>query len=93
MTTPHNNTHQPAVDAPRPLKPARHSLRPILAAHRAELLTASALFLLAAALFALIQWATPGIVGNDGYYHIKICLLYTSPSPRDGLLSRMPSSA
>src|SRR5665647_434201 len=22
----------------------------------------------------------------------KICLLYTSPSPRDGLLSRMPSS-
>ena len=26
------------------------------------------------------------------YDHI-ICLLYTSPSPRDGLLSRMPSSA
>ena len=28
--------------------------------------------------------------------HLKdfyICLLYTSPSPRDGLLSRMPSSA
>ena len=24
------------------------------------------------------------------HYH---CLLYTSPSPRDGLLSRMPSSA
>ena len=24
------------------------------------------------------------------FYH---CLLYTSPSPRDGLLSRMPSSA
>ena len=24
---------------------------------------------------------------------IMICLLYTSPSPRDGLLSRMPSSA
>src|SRR5680860_137732 len=24
---------------------------------------------------------------------IYICLLYTSPSPRDGLLSRMPSSA
>ena len=22
-----------------------------------------------------------------------LCLLYTSPSPRDGLLSRMPSSA
>ena len=25
--------------------------------------------------------------------HPKGCLLYTSPSPRDGLLSRMPSSA
>jgi tellurite resistance protein TehA-like permease len=25
--------------------------------------------------------------------HINPCLLYTSPSPRDGLLSRMPSSA
>ena len=23
----------------------------------------------------------------------ELCLLYTSPSPRDGLLSRMPSSA
>ena len=29
---------------------------------------------------------------NDGAY-ITNCLLYTSPSPRDGLLSRMPSSA
>ena len=25
--------------------------------------------------------------------YLNICLLYTSPSPRDGLLSRMPSSA
>ena len=25
--------------------------------------------------------------------NVMICLLYTSPSPRDGLLSRMPSSA
>ena len=25
--------------------------------------------------------------------HLYSCLLYTSPSPRDGLLSRMPSSA
>ena len=25
--------------------------------------------------------------------HLGLCLLYTSPSPRDGLLSRMPSSA
>ena len=26
-------------------------------------------------------------------YDLQSCLLYTSPSPRDGLLSRMPSSA
>ena len=25
--------------------------------------------------------------------HLKNCLLYTSPSPRDGRISRMPSSA
>ena len=29
----------------------------------------------------------------DGVYTFSNCLLYTSPSPRDGLLSRMPSSA
>ena len=27
------------------------------------------------------------------FLNYRICLLYTSPSPRDGLLSRMPSSA
>ena len=31
--------------------------------------------------------------GNFGSQEINTCLLYTSPSPRDGLLSRMPSSA
>ena len=31
---------------------------------------------------------TVGLIGPSGS-----CLLYTSPSPRDGLLSRMPSSA
>ena len=30
----------------------------------------------------------------DPYFNeVRDCLLYTSPSPRDGLLSRMPSSA
>ena len=29
----------------------------------------------------------------DDKNEVFICLLYTSPSPRDGLLSRMPSSA
>ena len=33
--------------------------------------------------------------GSDGgdRARVEVCLLYTSPSPRDGLLSRMPSSA
>ena len=31
-------------------------------------------------------------MGNSEVGHTN-CLLYTSPSPRDGLLSRMPSSA
>ena len=44
------------------------------------------------------------VSGNENYQHLDYwtnrsqdqytpCLLYTSPSPRDGLLSRMPSSA
>ena len=31
--------------------------------------------------------------GSHGFPWSSSCLLYTSPSPRDGLLSRMPSSA
>ena len=36
-----------------------------------------------------LQWVSMGLI--DGMF--EACLLYTSPSPRDGLLSRMPSSA
>ena len=32
-------------------------------------------------------------IASGDYYDGLSCLLYTSPSPRDGLLSRMPSSA
>ena len=35
---------------------------------------------------------TPG-AGIGEFVQTYRCLLYTSPSPRDGLLSRMPSSA
>ena len=31
--------------------------------------------------------------GNKPSFHKSACLLYTSPSPRDATLSRMPSSA
>ena len=36
--------------------------------------------------------SSTGLEHNDRYQD-SACLLYTSPSPRDGLLSRMPSSA
>ena len=37
---------------------------------------------------------TIGLIDTVGFINnIPTCLLYTSPSPRDGLLSRMPSSA
>ena len=39
--------------------------------------------------YAVIASGKLVTVGN----RYKSCLLYTSPSPRDGLLSRMPSSA
>ena len=37
----------------------------------------------------------PDQVGYDSTWGpvLSICLLYTSPSPRDGRISRMPSSA
>ena len=37
---------------------------------------------------------SPSVLNPLWYFmSFSICLLYTSPSPRDGLLSRMPSSA
>ena len=38
----------------------------------------------------LVNWDT---VLKTAISDLEVCLLYTSPSPRDGLLSRMPSSA
>ena len=45
-------------------------------------------------------YASQGVGWEDGDLRLSLsgqqddgCLLYTSPSPRDGLLSRMPSSA
>ena len=43
---------------------------------------------------ALHKAAYPGKQPINPAKHVAVvCLLYTSPSPRDGLLSRMPSSA
>ena len=46
---------------------------------------------------AVLDVMMPGLTGLEAVKEMRanpdICLLYTSPSPRDGLLSRMPSSA
>ena len=43
---------------------------------------------------ALDAWeAAPVSPDFDRRLYARICLLYTSPSPRDGATSRMPSSA
>src|SRR5665647_645326 len=39
------------------------------------------------------QFHSVAAIGLDAVARAHRCLLYTSPSPRDGLLSRMPSSA
>ena len=44
-------------------------------------------------LIAGFQTASEGIITIAGKDITQTCLLSTSPSPRDGLLSRMPSSA
>ena len=63
------------------------------------------LLLLAAGLGAVSAWffaAWTGMLNNVEQFskaneyeaqQVRICLLYTSPSPRDATLSRMPSSA
>ena len=54
------------------------------------------------ALAAGMAWAATPAAGSepvvsveikDGVVHTRVCLLYTSPSPRDRTRSRMPSSA
>ena len=44
-------------------------------------------------LFGVNALSTTDAWAVGEYYGSSACLLYTSPSPRDGLLSRMPSSA
>ena len=40
-----------------------------------------------------VEFYNNGTSANGRDKNLWVCLLYTSPSPRDGLLSRMPSSA
>ena len=47
---------------------------------------------IAATMSTLAEFPDRRLLGEDVIWSGS-CLLYTSPSPRDGLLSRMPSSA
>ena len=49
--------------------------------------------LLTGQIFAIFVMVVAAAEAAVGIAIIIACLLYTSPSPRDGLLSRMPSSA
>ena len=44
-------------------------------------------------IFTFLRPQPRGVNGFRERIQNYVCLLYTSPSPRDGLLSRMPSSA
>ena len=43
--------------------------------------------------YSLAEGIDDGFLAPYRVHRVITCLLYTSPSPRDGLLSRMPSSA
>ena len=48
---------------------------------------------ISAAMFIIFTPFWGRLSDRIGRKSVLLCLLYTSPSPRDGLLSRMPSSA
>ena len=62
-------------------------------AHGRLLATASMTALLAAGWTAASAQTTPAPVNDTAVEEVVVCLLYTSPSPRDRQKSRMPSSA
>ena len=45
--------------------------------------------------YLVVEWEDPSFAPRSSHTHqlLEDCLLYTSPSPRDATLSRMPSSA
>ena len=58
-----------------------------------ELLLALSMWILVQILAGKVEIVPEPAEETVGKKEPIVCLLYTSPSPRDGLLSRMPSSA
>ena len=88
-----------------PLRDTQLLARGQLAAFFASANVVAALLLAASlfghvSLYLLLGWTAAVAVGNIAAMHLArtqaithVCLLYTSPSPRDRTRSRMPSSA
>ena len=86
------------VDRVVPMLPERLSNQICSLRPNEEKLTFSAVFEITAAGEVKSEWYGKTVILSDARFTYEeaqhmICLLYTSPSPRDGLLSRMPSSA
>ena len=90
--------HGVSRPAPRPAPDKAPDTAPDVVPDLATLPQPRALPTAAAAAYAAHAEDTVQVVTSDQLNTIDLampgsCLLYTSPSPRDGLLSRMPSSA
>ena len=70
----------------------RRNFRELLAKHIC-VETASVFDPMSARIAADLGFEVGILGGSVASLQVLACLLYTSPSPRDGLLSRMPSSA
>ena len=87
---------QPAIQDPAYIKQFHTGIRHMLNDQNEEAISAFKVCLQqnpkdAALHYALFESYLKQEKYTEAVYHT--CLLYTSPSPRDGLLSRMPSSA
>ena len=80
---------------PIPVVPTVHyNMGGIPTNYKAEVITVNGSEKVVPGLMAIGEAACVSVHGaNRLGSNSLICLLYTSPSPRDGLLSRMPSSA
>ena len=90
---------RPSVQTDQPSEPGQASSRREFLTTAAQVAGAVAVPTVVSARALGLEPGTPaaserltlGVIGFGP--RCKYCLLYTSPSPRDGLLSRMPSSA
>lgn len=80
-TTHRRRLHPSAYATPK--SPRAHLWRQLLGRGRwRTTLSALGLFSLFALVLALVQFATPDLAGNDGYYHIRMAYLLRTAGPK-----------